>query len=91
MSKSPYKITIRSWVPRKLPYEISQEDLNSSIQSHQPMLPFIYAGWRSMKIDSKRMVRFCVGHGDSRVAAKNAFKGDIPNQFGFFVLPQKEI
>lgn len=92
MRNTPYHITIRPWVPRRIPYEVSQEMLNEAFAKKKSELsPFIYLGWRSLNKNGKRNVVFCVGHGESRATARSAFKDQNPGQMNFVIDPQKEM
>ena len=87
MSKSPYHITIRPWVPRRIPYEVTQEMLNVSFAEQKDyLLPFVYLGWRRIEENGKREIRFCLGHGKDRASARMAFKGKAFSHKSFFTI-----
>jgi hypothetical protein len=91
MQKSPYHVTIRPWEPRKLPYHVTQEMLQSAFAEKKSLLlPYLYLGWRRAEIDSKREVVFCAGMGYDRAKARVNFRGNIGSDTCLMIKPQKE-
>ena len=79
MNRKKLRVIVRPWQPRNIPFAISQEHLKDFIQTH--VLEFdevLYLGWVRRLEDGKRVVKFLVATGPTRLVAKNRFKeGEI--------------
>lgn len=74
--KKKIHVFIRQWIPRILPYRVTEEEIRQFVgRHHQEFSTFIYAGWRRRK-DSQgvRRIGFFIGTGASRKEARDVFK-----------------
>ncbi len=66
---------MRPWQPRNLPYPVSQTRLKAFIQTHVTSFDeIVYLGWVRRLEEGKRVVKFLVATGPTRLIAKQRFK-----------------
>jgi hypothetical protein len=66
---------VRPWQPRNLPYPVSQTRLKAFIQTHVTSFDeIVYLGWVRRLEEGKRVVKFLVATGPTRLIAKQRFK-----------------
>jgi len=81
MKRKKTRVIVRPWQPRNVPYQISQTWLKTFIQTHfQYFDEILYLGWVRRVEEKKRVVKFIVATGPTRLVAKQRFKEST--QFG---------
>ncbi len=79
MQRKKLRVIVRPWQPRNVPYAINQSLLKMFIQTHVSFFDeVIYLGWVRRLEKSKRVVKFMVATGPTRLIAKKRFKEDSP-------------
>lgn len=75
MKRRKLRVIVRPWQPRNAPYSISQRQLKTFIQTHYQLFDeILYLGWVRRKENEKRVVKFIVATGPTRIEAKKRFK-----------------
>ena len=75
MRRKKLRVIVRPWQPRNLPYPVSQTQLKAFIQTHVSLFDeIVYLGWVRRLEDGKRVVKFLVATGPTRLIAKQRFK-----------------
>jgi hypothetical protein len=75
MQRKKLRVIVRPWQPRNLPYPVSQTRLKFFIQTHVTSFDeIVYLGWVRRLEEGKRVVKFLVATGPSRLVAKQRFK-----------------
>ena len=75
MKRKKLRVIVRPWQPRNLPFPVSQQQLKTFIQTHVHLFDeILYLGWVRRKESERRVVKFIVATGPSRLIAKKRFK-----------------
>lgn len=75
MPSNKLRVIVRPWQPRNLPYLVTKNQLKAFVQTHvQHFDQVLYLGWVRRKEQGKRVVKFIVATGPTRLAAKQRFK-----------------
>ncbi len=75
MQRKKLRVIVRPWQPRNLPYPVSQTQLKAFIQTHVSLFDeIVYLGWVRRLENGKRVVKFLVATGPTRLIAKQRFK-----------------
>ena len=75
MHRKKLRVIVRPWQPRNLPYPVSQTRLKAFIQTHVTSFDeIVYLGWVRRLEEGKRVVKFLVATGPTRLIAKQRFK-----------------
>lgn len=101
MKRKKLRVIVRPWQPTNLPFPVSQQQLKAFIQTHAHLFDeILYLGWVRRKENEKRIIKFIVATGPSRLIAKKRFKESIEfgsavweitnTQFSHQVLPDHE-
>jgi hypothetical protein len=78
MHRKKLRVIVRPWQPRNLPYPVSQTRLKAFIQTHVSSFDeIVYLGWVRRLENGKRVVKFLVATGPTRLIAKQHFKEGI--------------
>lgn len=81
MQRKKLRVIVRPWQPRNVPYPISQTRLKAFIQTHVYYFDeVLYLGWVRRLEEGKRVAKFIVATGPTRLIAKQRFKEST--QFG---------
>lgn len=73
--KQKIRVLVRPWAPRKIPYAISFQRVNTVIQEAHPHIQAIlYVGWSRRVVDGKRVLQYLVATGNTSQEAKKVFK-----------------
>lgn len=76
-----FRVIIRPWEPRKIPYEISQEIIDAFMNSaYQKIGKVLYLGWCKRISEKKKKIIFLGATGNTSQEARKAFKKS--EQFG---------
>ena len=79
--KKKFRIIVRPWVPRKLPYQIPMVKVKDVLEEAYPNLKkVVYVGWSRRIINGKRELIYLAATGDTGLEARKAFK--TSEQFG---------
>jgi len=83
MQRKKLRVIVRPWQPRNLPYPISQTRLKAFIQTHVSQFDeVVYLGWVRRLENDKRVVKFMVATGSTRLIAKQRFKEGTTSDTG---------
>jgi len=75
MQRKKLRVIVRPWQPRNIPYPVSQIQLKTFIQTHvESFDEILYLGWVRRLEEGKRVVKFIVATGQTRLQAKQRFK-----------------
>lgn len=75
MQRNKLSIIVRPWQPRNLPYTVTQTQLKAFVQTHADSFDeVVYLGWVRRVEDGKKVVKFVVATGPTRLVAKQRFK-----------------
>jgi hypothetical protein len=75
MKRKKLRVIARPWQPRNIPYPVSQRQLKAFVQTHvQHFDEILYLGWVRRKEQGKRVIKFIVATGPTRLIAKKRFK-----------------
>lgn len=75
MPRKKLRVIVRPWQPRNLPYPVSQMQLKAFIQTHVALFDeIVYLGWVRRLDGGRRVVKFLVATGPTRLVAKHRFK-----------------
>lgn len=75
MRKRRFRIIVRPWVPRKLPYEVNEKILESKITEIFGNLDkTIYVGWKRRIVNNKKQLFYIITTGSSSSEARKNFK-----------------
>lgn len=74
-SRPKIRVIVRPWVPRKIPYAISIEEVEQVIREAQKNIKaVIYVGWARRVIDGKKIILYVIATGNTASEARNNFK-----------------
>jgi len=92
MQRKKLRVIVRPWQPRNLPYPVSQTRLKAFIQTHVTLFDeIVYLGWVRRLVEGKRVVKFLVATGPTRLVAKQRFKeGNITDGQLWEITPSKQ-
>ncbi len=87
MKRKRYRIIVRPWVPRKIPYEITEEVLEKKIEDMSKNLGnVIYLGWKRRSLDGKRSLQYILATGATAREARQNFKNLTSEYETFWVI-----
>jgi hypothetical protein len=79
MHRKKLRVIVRPWQPKNLPYAVTQTHLKTFIQTHVAVFDeILYLGWARRVVDGKRVIKFFVATGPTRLVAKQRFKEGAP-------------
>jgi hypothetical protein len=89
MQRKKLRVIVRPWQPRNVPYTISQTQLKAFVQIHSnEFAEVVYLGWARRVEEEKRVIKFLISTGSTRLDAKRKFKeGQVNNIDLWEVLP----
>jgi len=87
MQHKKLRVIVRPWQPRNLPYQISQNQLKTFVQTHASVFDeIVYLGWVRRIENGKRVAKFMVATGPTRIVAKQRFKVGTIEEGGLWEL-----
>src|SRR5579862_3685016 len=73
--KKKFRVIIRPWIPRKLPYDVPMTRAKEILKGAYPKLKkVVYVGWARRVHDGKRQIVYLAATGDSGIEARKVFK-----------------
>ncbi|SRR6266403_1392528 len=73
--KKKFRIIVRPWVPRKIPYQILTEQFNAILKEAYPKLKkVVYIGWAKRVYEGKKQIIYLVATGDTGIESRKIFK-----------------
>lgn len=73
--KKKFRVIVRPWTPRNIPYQISTELYNAILKEAYPKLKkVVYVGWARRVYDNKKQIIYLVATGETGIEARKAFK-----------------
>ena len=89
MQRKKLRIIVRPWQPRNVPHTISQTQLKAFVQIHTTLFDeVVYLGWARRVENEKRVIKFLVSTGATRLDAKRKFKeGEVNNTDLWEIIP----
>jgi hypothetical protein len=73
--KKKFRIIVRPWTPRKIPYQIPMTRIKELMQEAYPKLKkVVYVGWVRRVVDGKKQIIYLAATGDSGIEARKVFK-----------------
>ena len=73
--RKKFRILIRPWVPRKIPYQIPMDRVKEILKEAYPKLKkVVYVGWSRRIYDGKKQIVYLAATGDSGIEARKVFK-----------------
>lgn len=73
--KKKFRIIIRPWVPRKIPYDLPMTRVQQILQEAYPHLKkVVYVGWSRRVYEDKKQIIYLAATGDTGPEARKAFK-----------------
>ena len=73
--KKKFRIIVRPWVPRKVPYQIPMTRVKEILTEAYPNLKkVVYVGWARRIIDGKKQIIYLAATGETGLEARKNFK-----------------
>lgn len=73
--KKKFRIIVRPWVPRQLPYQIPMDHVKEILKIAYPKLKkVVYVGWARRVIDGKKQIVYLAATGETGPEARKIFK-----------------
>jgi hypothetical protein len=74
-TKKKFRIIVRPWTPRKIPYQIPMTGIKEILTEAYPNLKkVVYVGWARRIFDKKKQIIYLAATGDTGLQARKAFK-----------------
>jgi len=75
--KKKFRIIVRPWIPRKIPYQILTTNVKMILEEAYPKLKkVVYVGWARRLYDGKKQIIYLAATGDSGIEARKVFKNE---------------
>jgi hypothetical protein len=73
--KKKFRIIMRPWVPRKLPYDLPMTRVKEILKEAYPNLKkVVYVGWSRRVIEGKKQIIYLAATGETGPEARRTFK-----------------
>ncbi len=75
IAKKKFRIIIRQWTPRKLPYDLPMARVKEILHDAYPKLKMVvYVGWARRVYEDKKQIIYLAATGDTGIEARKIFK-----------------